>query len=157
MRNRAWGNPQSFRVFWMWLNSREGPNKLASKFHPIKIMIFHWQRINETHQWCTRGWSFRLTSNIHAYPWVTVWWSGVSLQYLKKRCAYIRGDGSHLVTGIAKYCKEVQELRGIYPKDDEKLVKSELVNFKELKIFFFFANTVLQRLSRQFLNCVFWR
>ena len=69
----------------------------------------------------------------------TVTTSGVSLQYLKKRCAYIRGDGSHLVTGIAKKCKKCVVST---PKDDEKLVKSALVNFKELKI----ANTVLQRL-----------
>ena len=39
-----------------------------------------------------------------------------------------RGDGSYLVTAIAKYCNEVQELRGIYPTA-EKLIKSALIKF----------------------------
>ena len=38
-----------------------------------------------------------------------------------------RGDGSQLVTVIAKYCKEVQEMRGFSPEDG-KLIKSELNN-----------------------------
>jgi hypothetical protein len=37
-----------------------------------------------------------------------------------------RSDGSKLVTVIAKYCKEVQEMRGF--SADEKLVKSALNN-----------------------------
>ena len=43
-------------------------NYVAFKFHPIKIMISHWQRINETHQ-CTR-------TEVFDWPaaWVTVWW-----------------------------------------------------------------------------------
>ena len=35
-----------------------------------------------------------------------------------------RGDGGKLVTVIAKYCKEVKEMRGFSP--NEKLVKSAL-------------------------------
>ena len=51
-----------FYKFYHW-----SINYVASMFHPIKIMIFHWQRINETNQctWRCRRRSFRLTSNIH--------------------------------------------------------------------------------------------
>jgi hypothetical protein len=38
-----------------------------------------------------------------------------------------RSDGSKLVTVIAKYCKEVQEMRGFYAKDGN-MVKSALNN-----------------------------
>ena len=38
-----------------------------------------------------------------------------------------RDDGSKLVTVIAKYCKEVQEMRGFSSADD-KVVKSALNN-----------------------------
>ena len=44
-------------IFYHW-----SINYVASKFHPIKILIFHWQSINEIHQ-CSRPWRFRLTSN----------------------------------------------------------------------------------------------
>ena len=43
-------------IFYHW-----SINYVASKFYPIKIMIFHWQRIDETNQ-STWRWSFRLTS-----------------------------------------------------------------------------------------------
>jgi hypothetical protein len=38
-----------------------------------------------------------------------------------------RSDGSKLVTVIAKYCKEVQEMRGFYA-NDENMIKSALNN-----------------------------
>ena len=54
------------------------------------------------------------------------------------------GNGSKLVTVMAKYCKDVQEMRGFLPKD-EKFVKSALN--KVLKIVLLpNLNTVLQGL-----------
>ena len=37
------------------------------------------------------------------------------------------GDGSKLATVILRFCREVQEMRGFYPKD-ENFVKSALNN-----------------------------
>jgi hypothetical protein len=67
-----------------------------------------------------------------------------------------RGDGSKLVTIIAKYNKKVQEMRGF--STDEKLVKSALIYYcKRSQGLLCFLNTVLQELSRQLLICVFCR
>ena len=44
---------------------------VASQFHPIKIMIFHWQRIDETNQ-STRRWSFRLTSGSRSDDYINL-------------------------------------------------------------------------------------
>jgi hypothetical protein len=46
-------------------------------------------------------------------------------QVTKVWCNY--GDGSKLVTVIAEYCKEVQEMRGFYIKDGDS-VESALNN-----------------------------
>ena len=64
------------------------------------------------------------------------------------------GFGSkELVTVIAEYCKEVQEMRG-FDLEDEDMVKSVLNDCSRLLCF---LTPVLQELLRQLLICVFWR
>ena len=61
-----WSSIIDDMIFYHW-----SINHVASQFHPIKIMIFHWQRIDETNQ-STRRWSFRLTSGSRSDDYINL-------------------------------------------------------------------------------------